>query len=444
MSLLFDLTLRGALVALLVMGFDWWQGRRMSARSRRWWWSLVLLAFLLPVRIPLLPRRERLPLVREWKTDSLPAAPADGGEAGGAASAGRRFWPELWLAGAVSYLALVAVQTARVMRRWPRERLSTDSELLELLEDCKQEAGVTAPIGLVVSASVPSPAILGWVRPRILLPADLVSALPRNTLRAVLLHELAHFRWFDVPFNWLFSLVRAVHWFNPVAHFAFAAWLRFREEAADEAAVRWMQDPSGQSYGEALLQTLRQTEAGAVPFGALAIGESIHHLRRRITMINYHQNKSSRYLLTGLVTLFLAAIVIAQPASTAAGDKSPDPKAAAVAAMQNWLKEIDAGQYEQSWKDASGQFQKTNTSQKWVEALNHYRAPLGKCNDRRLVSAALQKDLLRGQTVAKGEFAMIQFESSFENLKYAVETVGCQKGDDGVWRSTGYYVKPRL
>lgn len=442
MSLLLDLTLRGSLVALVVMGLDWLLGPGMSASSRRWWWGFVLLAFLLPVRVPLLPPLARLPLVQEWDSGPSLAETGSSGAAGDAPSGSLRFWPSLWLSGATVYLALVAVQTLRVMRRWPRERLSTDSELLELLEDCKQETGVTAPIGLIVSASVPSPAILGWLRPRILLPAGLVSSLSRDALRAVLLHELAHFRWFDVPFNWLFSLVRAVHWFNPLAHFAFAAWVRFREEAADEAAVRWMKDPSGQSYGEALLQTLRRTGAGAMPFGALAIGESIHHLKRRMTMINHHQSKSARYLLAGLVTLSLAALIIAQPAPAAAGGSSPDPKAAAVAAMQNWLKEIDAGQYEQSWKDASAHFQNAEPAEKWVEALNHVRTPLGKCNERKLASAALQIDPVHNQTTIKGEFIVAQFETSFENMKYVVETVSFQKETDGSWKAAGYFIKP--
>jgi hypothetical protein len=34
-----------------------------------------------------------------------------------------------------------------------------------------------------------------------------------------------------------------------------------------------------------------------------------------------------------------------------------------------------------------------------------------------------------------------QFKTSFENLKYAVETVTFDK-IDGTWREAGYYIKP--
>jgi len=40
-----------------------------------------------------------------------------------------------------------------------------------------------------------------------------------------------------------------------------------------------------------------------------------------------------------------------------------------------------------------------------------------------------------------GEYVVIQFESSFANKKSAVETVTPMKGEDGVWRVSGYYIK---
>ncbi len=442
MSLLVDLTLRGSLVALVVMGLDRLLGSRMSAVSRRWWWLLVPLAFLLPARVPVLPPLAHVPLVQKWENLLPVDGPTDTQPASAVVHGRGQVWSWLWLGGAALYLAVVAGQTSRVMRRWPRERLSTNSQLLELLEDCKQETGVTAPIGLVVSASVPSPAILGWLRPRILLPAGLVTTMPRDGLRAVMLHELAHFRWFDVPGNWLFTIVRTIHWFNPLAHVAFAAWARFREEAADEAAMRWMKDVSGRTYGTVLLQTLREANGAGVPFGALAIAESINDLKRRMTMINCYQNKSPRLLLAGVVGLLLAALIISRPIH-AATDAPAEPKAAAVAAMEKWLQGIDAGQYEQSWKDAADHFQQHLTAEKWVEALNNIRTPLGKCTQRTLASAALQKDPVNGQTVVKGEFVTAQFDSSFDNLKYAIEAVAVVKDADGRWKVIGYRIKPK-
>jgi beta-lactamase regulating signal transducer with metallopeptidase domain len=227
----------------------------------------------------------------------------------------------VWLAGALGYVGLVIVRTIRVQRRWSAIRLSTDPTVLDLLEDCKREAGVTAPIGLVVSPLVSTLAILGWLRPRILIPVDLASVLSRERLRAVLLHELAHFHYADVPATWLFTLARALHWFNPVAHFACAGWFRFREEAADEAAMRWMREPTGRNYGEVLLQALHPA-IGAAPFGALGIGESIRHLEKRLLKIHHYSQKSPRWLSSVAVSLLLVGVTLF-PLSRAADSPKP-------------------------------------------------------------------------------------------------------------------------
>jgi Protein of unknown function (DUF4019) len=190
-----------------------------------------------------------------------------------------------------------------------------------------------------------------------------------------------------------------------------------------------------------LLKTLRHTRDSHAPFGAIAIVETVQHLKRRITMIQKYPNKSPHVLLVCLASTLLAAVALLKTAR-AAESASPDPKAAAVASVGSWLTEIDAGDYEQSWKDASQFFQTHVTSANWVSALNKSRKQLGKCNQRTLASALLQTDPMTNNQVTKGEFVLCQYESSFENLKHAVESVSFMKEPDGSWRATGYYVRP--
>ncbi len=441
MNLLIELTLRGSVAALAVVVFDRSLAGWIGGPSRRFLWCLVPLAFLVPLHIPVFSVLGGLPSPVASAFTSPMLLPPAVAVTGNAAVDNPSLAVGVWLVGALFYVALVVVQTARASRRWSRERLCTDHSLLELLEDCKKETGVTVPIGMVVSGSVPSPAIMGWLRPRILMPASLATSASAD-LRPILLHELAHFRWLDVPFNWLLTLVRAVHWFNPLAHLGAVAWAHFREEAADEAVVRLMRDDTGRAYGDALVRALRQCRRAAVPFGAMAIVESVHHLKRRITMITHYPDKSPRILLAGFASIVLAAVVCSisvRAADTAASD----PKQAAIANAQAWLLEIDGGQLKQSWKDASAAFQKQLTSDQWEAALNSARTPLGKCNQRHEVSAALQKDPVTPNGVVKGEWVIMQFESSFENLKSATETVTFTKEADGTWKAAGYLIRPR-
>src|SRR5690606_17298708 len=160
-----------------------------------------------PLEIPVQVSGPALTVLNEYKPSSLFSAD---NEAGSAIPAGKPrvaleeiasfSWPVLvWLGGSTLFLAMISVQTLRASRFWSQKRLSTDPALLDLLEDCKARAGITTPIGLVVTTDIDSPALLGWLRPRILLPEKLTDPSSRHLLRAVFFHELAHFRNGDIP-----------------------------------------------------------------------------------------------------------------------------------------------------------------------------------------------------------------------------------------------------
>ena len=430
-------TLKGIFGYLLVAGADAMAARFMRAAPRRLWWVLIPLAFLLPVRIPVSLPAAYFPT--DTVSTSSPTTPlsALSHEAGTAVFAISHPSPSLapwlfylWLAGASLSGLAVIVPTVRVHRAWSHARLSTDSRLLNLLEDAKARAGVTAPIGLVVSDALPAPALLGWLRPRILLPRLIAENAPPAELQAILLHELAHFRTLDIPLNWLFVLARTVHWFNPFAWLAASAWARFREEAADETAIGWLRAPDPADYGEVLLKTLAQCSGGATPFGALAIGESLSNLKRRMHMIRTYPTKSRRTGLAAVVTILLAVLVITVPA-TAQDDEAATAKKDAAAAMQTWLADLDAGDYAKCWHESAQDAQKAVTLEQWSTALNGARTPVGKLLSRKQVSILYQTVVPHGTTITHTHMVIAQFDSSFENLKYAVETVAFEKEADG-------------
>jgi hypothetical protein len=157
-------------------------------------------------------------------------------------------------------------------------------------------------------------------------------------------------------------------------------------------------------------------------------------------MINHCPHRSPRPLVAIFVLVVLILGVVLRPVRAA----DADSKQVAVAAMQTWLGEMDQGQYGQSWSDASPAFQKAVTSQKWVDLSNSVRAQLGKCLNRKFATAFEQKVVPSPSGIQKGDFVIAQFDTSFENLQDAIETVTFEKAPDGTWKAAGYYIKPRL
>ena len=443
-----ELTIKGSLVFLVVSVLNQLWAKKMTARWRRIWWLLVPVAYLLPVSLPpLVLARYSMPthplfidhvignvaaLTAPWTSAAArPFAPSD------------ISWPSLiWLAGMIVSALFIMIPTWKVQRKWSTKRLSMDPVLLNLLEDAKAAAAVTAPMGMVVSDEIAAPAILGWLRPRILIPTSLASGSP-DELRVVLLHELAHFKSLDIPLNWFFAAVRVVHWFNPLAWLAYTNWARFIEEAADENAIRWMTEPNATAYGEILLKTLANCPGGPAPYGALAIGETIENLKRRVVMIRNFHSKSHRGWMASIVALTLGVLMTSS--ATLPGDDNPDTaKKDAVAAMQTWLGDMDSGDYAKSWSDSAKSFQGAVSSDKWATVSTTVRTPLGKLISRKLGSALFQNGInSTGAQPIEGIFVIAQFDTSFENLKYARETVTFEKEADGKWRAAGYFIKPQ-
>ncbi|MCJ7674632.1 MAG: M56 family metallopeptidase [Sedimentisphaerales bacterium] len=141
--------------------------------------------------------------------------------------------PFVWLIGAAGLAGFILVRNFSLWRLVKRERPITDSQILELLEDCKMQMGIQTIVGVVVTDKVKGPALFGFVRPRLLLPEGLIEDLGLDELYYVFIHELCHLKRRDVYLGWLISLLQILHWFNPLMWFAFHRMRLDREFACD-------------------------------------------------------------------------------------------------------------------------------------------------------------------------------------------------------------------
>ncbi len=113
-------------------------------------------------------------------------------------------------------------------------------------------------------------------------------------------------------------------------------------------------------------------------------------------------------------------------------------EAAALSAAEKWLAMVDSEQYAESWKEAAELFRNAVQPQQWEQSMQAVREPLGKLISRKVKTKAYRTSL---PGAPDGEYVVIQFETSFENKKVAVETVTPLMGKDGAWRVSGYFIK---
>jgi hypothetical protein len=110
----------------------------------------------------------------------------------------------------------------------------------------------------------------------------------------------------------------------------------------------------------------------------------------------------------------------------------------AIDAANEWLALVDEGDYTGSWNNTAAFFKAAVKKEQWHEQMKTFRAPLGSLVARK-VKAKQYTTSLPG--APDGEYVVIQYQTSFENKKRAVETVTPMKDEDGKWRVSGYYIK---
>jgi len=219
--------------------------------------------------------------------------------------------PVLWLVGTVMIAGYIFFRSIRLWRIVKRERPVTDSEILDRLEDCKMQMGVQTILGVVVSDRIKSPALFGFVRPRLLLPQGMFETFSHEELRYVFIHELAHLKQRDIYFGWLIALLHILHWFNPLMWFAFGRIRADREMACDTLAISMMGPDEPSKYGRTIVSLLESFSQACYLPSVAGILEDTCQMERRIKMIaDYKKTSHTRWAGALLLLAVLACVVL--------------------------------------------------------------------------------------------------------------------------------------
>ena len=218
----------------------------------------------------------------------------------------------VWLAGIAALLLYAAVSALRL-----RLRVRTAVRLEQ---------------SVYQSEFVPSPFILGVIRPRIYLPYG----LEPNAQEMVLAHERAHLRRGDQLWKPLGYLILTAYWFNPVCWLAYILFCRDIEAACDEKVVRELGEGCKAAYSRALLAcSVPRKLITACP---LAFGET--GVKSRIkSVLNYKKPAFWLVLAAVIASVAVAVCFLTDPKRE---DPAQNPPAAEEAAAQAPAQSIDA------------------------------------------------------------------------------------------------------
>ena len=193
--------------------------------------------------------------------------------------------------------------------------------------------------------------ILGFVKPKILIPTGMSS----QSRRHILAHERTHLDKGDHWIKMIGFLALALHWFNPLVWVAYICLCKDIEMACDQRVVQFMEVAERKSYSSALLScSSRRFHLAASP---VAFGE-VNVKKRIISVLNYKKPSFWISLLGVLAFFFVAICFLTSPAVDAA--KLTPEQQAQMAQVAQCREELEAKfnqsqfRYDISGTDARG------------------------------------------------------------------------------------------
>lgn len=187
----------------------------------------------------------------------------------------------LWLSGAVA----AAMRQASLQRRFARGigRLSLRGD------------------GAYTGQGCTGPALVGILRPLVVVPADFDHRYSATERELILAHERAHARRHDPLANAACAVLQCLWWFNPLIHLG-ARLMRIDQELACDADVMRSHPRSRRAYAGAMMKS--QLAADSFPLACQ--WQSNHPLKERVMNLNRRTTFAARA--TGRI--LLAAVMI--------------------------------------------------------------------------------------------------------------------------------------
>jgi len=245
----------------------------------------------------------------------------------------------IWLAGAAVLAGYILFGYLKLWYAVKVRRPLTSQSVLDLLEDCKQQLAVHTILGVVVTDKISTPALFGFLRPRLLLPAGLIDRIDYRQLRYIFMHELAHLKRHDISIGWLVAICQVIHWFNPLVWLAFWFMRNDRELACDSLALSNIEPDESSDYGRAIVGLLENfSRRHSMPCLA-AVLEDKSQLKRRITMIAKFKKGSYKLSLTAAALLAILSCVALTDAQETPTTKDKTPQTLAQEFVQLLTKE---------------------------------------------------------------------------------------------------------
>jgi HEAT repeat protein/beta-lactamase regulating signal transducer with metallopeptidase domain len=269
----------------------------------------------------------------------------------------------LWALGVVACSARLAAGWRAARRLRTDGTRPAQATYRDMLLRLAARLRVSRPVQLLESALVQVPAVIGWLRPVILVPASALTGLTPQQLEVLLAHELAHVRRHDYLVKLVQSVIEALLFYHPAVWWVSRQVRDEREHCCDDLVVAAFGD--AHFYASALVGMERLR--GAPQLALAATGGSLVHRIRRLAAPRALRPEVFPRWAAGVVAVSVA--LMSAGGARLAGEPVGDAFAADTvrAAPDTVVRHPDAAQpLAQRWAWAHAQARQMNRRSYWI------------------------------------------------------------------------------
>ena len=311
MKILLSLSVSGALLLLLILGLKPLYKNKFSKRWQYYIWIVVALRFLLPftpdttIIGSLFEKFDTTAITNEIPTNPNVPVPADTGNSKAEPIQTNReittaamrepfnkyvclffIWSALAL---VLFVRKITVYQGFIQYIKAGNKEVSDIKILNLLSDCEEKLNIKTRVELSCNPLIASPMLIGFFRPRIILPAH---ELEDKELSYIFVHELTHYKQRDMFYKWLIQIVVCVHWFNPFVYLLEKEVNKSCELSCDEKVISVLDDTARREYGDILISFLKSNNLYKSSLASVTLTEGAEQLKERLGAIMKFKKKS--------------------------------------------------------------------------------------------------------------------------------------------------------
>ncbi len=147
---------------------------------------------------------------------------------------------------------------------------------------------------------IKTPMILGYFKPVILIPVELLTGMPSNQIESVIAHELAHIKRNDYIINVLQTIIETIFFFHPAVWYISAKIRDERENCCDDIAISLNNDSIAYAKALVCIQELNLQKH----YSAVAFSGRKKHLLNRIKRMIMKPKK------TNITDKIIAALIV--------------------------------------------------------------------------------------------------------------------------------------